>query len=97
MNVKIGQTEWSIIEIEYGSEFGQTDPMNAVILLNKSQQKDQMRDTLLHEVLHAIVCAYGVPMGDPESEEAILKTLTPALLDVLCVNPKLTEKLLTTG
>lgn len=89
MLIAIGQTAWKIEQSFIMEDFGRTDPMSATITLNGTQQVDQYRDTLLHEVLHAIISAYGVPMGGPDSEEAILKTLTPALLDVLCDNPEL--------
>lgn len=94
MKIQIGQTTWELEEAALEEEFGLTDHFQAKILVMKGQTKDQLRDTVLHEVLHAICFNYGVPTTDDETEEAILKTLTPVLLDVLCRNPELVDLLL---
>lgn len=94
MIIQIGQTKWTVEHTDLEDEFGITDHFQAKILVKKDQTKDQLRDTLLHEVLHAICFNYGVSTKDEETEEAILKTLTPVLLDVLCRNPKLVTFLL---
>lgn len=93
--VYIGQVPWSVVESDTIEDFGETDSMGARLLIRADQHPDQKRDTLLHELLHSLVFTYGIPMGDAESEEVIIKSLTPVLLDVLASNPKLVERLVT--
>lgn len=92
MIIKIGQTSWRTEQVLM-EDFGEIDSMNALIKINSLQQQNQKIDTLLHEVLHATIETYGVPMGGVDAEEAILRTLTPALLNVLCDNPDLVDVL----
>lgn len=93
MKIQIGQTTWTVTPADI-EEFGRTDHFQAKLFVNKDQTQDQLRDTVLHEVLHAICFNYGVQTGTEEEEEALIKTLTPVLLDVLCRNPELVALLL---
>lgn len=94
MKIEIGPAVWTVNTVMNMEDFGRTDVRWSIIALSSDQHVDQMRDSLLHEVLHAIVFTYGIQMGSEENQEAIVKTLTPALLDVLRSNPELVDQLL---
>lgn len=66
------------------------DTDNTVIALHPAQSADLKREKLLHEVLHAaFFAAGGFPGGDDEQEEAVVRTLSPLLIEVLRDNPAL--------
>jgi hypothetical protein len=54
-----------------------------------------LRDTLLHEALHAVIAQTGLSeSGAPlhgDSEEQVVRALTPMLLHLLRENPKLIQ------
>ena len=71
---------------------GHHDPVALRILVTEQQAPGQQRDTLLHEVLHALTEMTGLHNEwSEEKEEAVVRRLTPALLDVLRRNPDLVE------
>lgn len=68
---------------------GWTDKAAHRIAVDPDQSLSSQRDTVLHECLHAI--AESVHIGlTPDDEEALVRRLAPALLDLLRRNPKLT-------
>ena len=54
-----------------------------------------VRDTLLHEALHALIAQTGLSESPGplhgESEEQVVRALTPLLLHLLVENPRLVE------
>lgn len=74
--------------VNQGSDhiFGLMLPLEQKIVVNPRQGDDMKRDTLLHEVLHAILMGAGL---DGETEERIVSTISPALLDTFRRNPEL--------
>jgi hypothetical protein len=77
--------------------FGRTLHADAQINVRSTQAPPAMRDTVLHEVLHAILWVSGLAFNEQmseETEERIIRNLTPWLLDLLRKNPKLITYLL---
>ena len=73
--------------------WGETSPVYQTIYLNPDQGADSKADTLLHELLHAVWYHQGMREHKIESEEQIVATLAPGILDVLRRNPKIVEYL----
>lgn len=75
---------------------GKHNAPKQLIRLRSTQGPDQLRDSLLHEVMHAALfntnliemAGYGV-----DTEEAIVRAVTPILLDLLERNPGLVDYL----
>lgn len=93
MKIKVGPIDWEVHYSSGSEDFGSTDYLAGVIYLNPNQGKALFADTLFHELIHATVAQFGIRFESPEQEEAIIRTLAPALLDVLCSNPHLTDYL----
>lgn len=89
MRIRVGQTQWEVIVTPHMDDFGRTEYQEATILLNQYQTADQIRDSLLHELLHVLLFSYGIVIGTMEQEEAVVKTLAPVLLELLCTNQEL--------
>lgn len=69
---------------------GHTDHGTLRLLVNTALAADQVRDTLLHETLHALAFLSGLSSEwGSEKEEAVVRRLSPLLLDVLRRNPDL--------
>lgn len=94
MKIRVGQTIWNVVATPHMEDFGLVEFDKATILLNDNQTGDMIRDSLLHELLHVLLWSYGINLGSPEQEEAVVKTLAPVLLDVLCNNTDLLSVLL---
>lgn len=85
----MGQTSWNVVVTPHMEDFGLVEFNAATILLNENQTGDMIRDSLVHEILHVLLWSYGIDLGSPEQEEAVVKTLAPVLLEVLCNNSEL--------
>jgi hypothetical protein len=72
---------------------GHTNHRNLRIMIDPDQAPSQQRDTMLHEALHAVFEVAAVQFSS-EKEESCIRSLTPALLDLLRRNPKLVRFLL---
>jgi hypothetical protein len=77
-------------EKESGSLFGVTTVGDLEILLHPTSHDLVQRETLLHEVLHAVFHNVGLSekLGD-KAEEQMIRSLSPALFDLLLRNPQL--------
>lgn len=62
---------------------GVTIPHERTILLDSSQARESMVDVLWHEVLHAIINMSPHWQLDSDSEEALVRTLSPGVVSVL--------------
>lgn len=74
--------------------FGETDNTNSEIHVHPDQSLQNKRDTLLHEILHAIAFASGMKKvleWNDETEEKVIRLLSPWLLGVVQDNPDLIE------
>lgn len=79
-----------------GPLYGLWDGRNATIMLSSRAADTILRETLLHEVLHAIFELSGassVHIKDSDTEEGIVRSVTPMLLDVLRTNNRLVDYL----
>ena len=64
--------------------------------IDPDQAPGQMADTLLHELLHALTDVTGLANEwDEDREEAVVRRLSPVLLDTLRRNPALVAYLTT--
>lgn len=81
-------------EKESGSLFGVTSVGELEILLHPSSHDLVQRETLLHEVLHAVFHNVGLSERFGEkTEEQVVRSLSPALFDLLRRNPDLVSYL----
>lgn len=73
-------------------QYGTTEVGTTTITLAPGMSGSQQRDTFLHEVLHAVLSLTGWDhrLGD-KREEQLVRSLTPALLEVLRDNPKVVK------
>ncbi len=67
---------------------GHVDHRSGEITLGTDMSASQKQDTLLHELLHAVLDLLG------RDDEALVRLMTPPLLDLLQRNPKLVEYLM---
>jgi hypothetical protein len=94
--VVLDQAAIDRIGAEGGTDLlGDTDREKLVITLSPGAAEDVVRETLLHEVLHAVfdVTGLGHEIGN-KREEALIRRLSPALLDVIRRNPRLMADLM---
>jgi len=56
----------------------------------------RQQETLLHEILHGLWETVGLPDGEKTSDESVIKSLSPILLDTLRRNPDVLAYLLET-
>lgn len=69
-------------------DFGECDSNDFVISLRRRMGVEATREVLFHELLHACVAAAGFEWPEDE-EEALVKRLSPVLLDSLQRNDAL--------
>lgn len=69
--------------------YGEFDERNSTINLDVDASADVIRETILHEILHAILGMYD------KDDEALVRELSPMLLQVLRENPRLVLALTT--
>ncbi len=83
-------------EQSIGGDWGKTLLGAQRIILGTGQAPETLRDTVFHEVIHACFFNTGLASDDEfkAREEAIVRALTPILLDVLRRNPKLVTYLI---
>lgn len=96
--IKVGATTYDVAVKKRLPEnrYGDTRNGIASIRLNKVMTLGPTQDTLLHEVLHAVVHVSGmqnVLEFSDESEEKMIRILTPWILGVIRDNPELIEYL----
>jgi hypothetical protein len=77
--------------------FGRYDSHESKITIDGSGHPSVQRETLLHEILHAIIghtnlSSEGGPLSG-DAEEAVIRAISPMLLDTLRRNPKLASYL----
>lgn len=72
---------------------GHVDHRHLTIVLDADQAPGSLRDTLLHECLHAVLDYTGLAY-EIDNDEALVRRLAPALLDLLRRNPPLVKALL---
>lgn len=80
-----------------GPLYGMWDGRQASILLSSRAADTIIKETLLHEMLHAIFELSGassVHIKDSDTEEGIIRSATPMLLDTLKRNPRIVSYLL---
>lgn len=78
---------------EGADAYGVTNHRDTTMTISRRNAPSQIRDTVFHEVLHAVI--NDGPAGlDHETEEQLIRAVTPALLGVLRNNPQLLEFLL---
>lgn len=63
--------------------YGEYDERTSTINVDVDASADVIRETLLHEILHAILGMYE------KDDEALVRLLSPMLLQVMRDNPKL--------
>lgn len=69
---------------------GSCDERTQRIVLNPASAPDILAEAFLHEVLHAVCFLTGVDHAlGPDKVEAVIRSMSPALLDVLRRNPDL--------
>lgn len=79
-----------------GPLYGMWDGRNATISLSSRAADTIMRETILHELIHAIIELSGaasVHIKDSDTEEGIVRSVTPMILAMLRDNPKLVDYL----
>jgi len=84
---------YGTIEADDRYVYGRMNPRHTQILIDDSNAESQIRDTVLHETLHAI-WSDAPHILDSETEEQVVRALTPGLLSVMRENPKLVAYLL---
>lgn len=73
---------------------GQCDTALCHIIIDPEQSASQLTDTLLHEVLHACFELIGASSDiDHDTEEKLVRRLSPVLIQVLRDNPDLIEEI----
>lgn len=73
-------------------DFGEADLNEFVISLRRRMSPETSREVLFHELLHACIAAAGFEWDERE-EEALVKRLSPVLLDTLQRNVLLRDYL----
>lgn len=63
--------------------YGEYDERNCTINLDVDASAEMIRETILHEILHAILGMYD------KDDEALVRLISPMLLQVIRENPKL--------
>ncbi len=90
----VGPSRFRVQEVDLGDELlGITRAADLKILVAPHQHPFVRMDTVLHETLHACITAHGIDAGDHDTEERLIRALTPALLALLRDNPKLVSYL----
>lgn len=99
-SVRIGPHNYSVIAdvtaiLKISAEdnerkLGTCDTRMCVINVDPEQADSQLRDTVLHEVLHACfdLIGAGEDISD-DTEEKLVRRLSPVLMDVINKNPRL--------
>lgn len=73
---------------------GQCDTSACQIVIDPDQSPTQLLDTLLHEVLHACFDLIGASSDvDHDTEEKLVRRLSPVLIQVLRDNPGLVDEI----
>ncbi len=88
--LRLGSKSWKILYssnlIGSRGEFGHTDIIRHRIVIGAEQDREQMVDTLLHEAIHVIMHSGPLALLDGDTQEAVARTLTPGLIDLLRSN-----------
>lgn len=92
--VSIGNDEdWQKVEQLEHRQYGYSDHMHGLILINRNTTKATRQTALMHEIMHAAVFASGSWEDEEHGEERWIQQVAPLLLDALQRSPGLVEYL----
>lgn len=78
----------AIVEEKQGL-FGRADHKTLRIVIHPDMAADMLAETLLHELVHAVFASVGLDLRLSETEEDVVRSFAPLLLDTLRRNPQL--------
>lgn len=94
--LKIGPYDYKVQPHVFDDgDYGECDCKKLVIRVDTSTAPGTVRDTIVHEALHALLdlVGFGKRLTE-EAEEDLVRSLSPALLDLLRRNPSLVDFIL---
>lgn len=92
--IYVGPHDYDVQTKKHLDLLGETDNSNTAITLKARQSRTSMQDTILHEALHAIVFNSGLFKTldlDNETEEKLVVTISPWILQLIKDNPELVQ------
>lgn len=89
--ILVDQSKCDRASVEQGqNQLGECDAETGTILISPKLGPVQKAETVLHEILHALTDMTGVAAQlTSDTEEIVVRSLSPALLDLIKRNPSL--------